>query len=466
MSHPKLKFVNSLLLIATLLLVTSYLSYSFCIAYDLPKIDHWRWIQGLLIPYIEGNISFWEYITREFYAFRHSHIITLGFVWINYKWFNLRYDLDYFLGIISSSIFLFLILKNFLNQKIYKGKKTFQYFSILALTAAFFNTNNVCQESLVQFEYLYLVGAFSFLLIIDKNIRSSKKNIIVFIATIVVFFLGDAMGISAILATIIFYVFFSFKRNFRHQLLVILSALLISFCFAKWLIPKGGSHLRESLVFIFSNPLKTLYLIINCYAQGIIDIFYIENIGKYKNIAQFLIGFGALLFQLCAIFLIVKNNRKNDSWLPLLLILFSASVILGIALTRLPGSGAYGAKVAFASRYIRLHQIGLLGGLWVYLSLLLRSENKMSKYILCVALVVSVISITHTAANHYRNWKMLPQHLNQEYKIAAAIRKSSSDDQIDLGRYLYRCRNKFCEPSIEFLKENELSVFRPSHPFK
>ncbi len=448
----------------TLFFVTSYTAFSLYITYDLPLGDHWRWIRGLLIPYTEGKISFWKYVTGEFYPLSHSHIITLGLVWANFELFNLRYDLEFYIGIIATLALLFLLLKTFVNQQQHENSKTYLYFSILALTAVFINPTNLVSWSLVQLEYLYLLGAVIFLLTVDKSIRFQKNNIILFIATVVMFFVGDAMGVSAIFTAIAFFLFFSLRTHYR-QLALMVIALVVCYWFAQWLIHDMHPHSRyskfEALRFIAANPIDTIQFVLNSYAQCLIDNRFLQKLGEHKKAVQLSLGALALLFQLSAVFLSVKYHRESDSWFPLLLIFFCGVSVLGITLSRLP---QFGTSHAFGTRYIRLFQFGLLGGLWVYLAMLPRIKGKLSPGILTVILSVAVMVIIYTAASHYHLWKYRHSRLNAIDTIAEAMVTYSLGDQFDLGQYHSRCKNEFCKSSIEFLSKHQLSLFRPSHP--
>ena len=87
--------------------VTSYSLYSLSLAMDLPMGDHWRWIRGLLVHFVNGRIGLFEYITGEFYPFSHSHIITLFVVWLNYLFFDLNYKIEFYIGLISHMAMIF-----------------------------------------------------------------------------------------------------------------------------------------------------------------------------------------------------------------------------------------------------------------------------------------------------------------------------------------------------------------------
>ncbi len=458
------KTLNAIFIGATFFFVASYVAFSLYITYDLPLGDHWRWIRGLLIPYVEGKISFWKYVTGEFYPFSHSHIITLGLVLANFEWFNLRYDFEFYIGIIATLALLFLLLKTFVNQQQYEDNKPYLYFSILALTSVFINPTNLVSWSLVQLEYLYLLGSVIFLLIVDKSIRFQRNNIILFIATVVMFFVGDAMGVSAIFTAIAFYLLFSTRTHYR-QLVLMVIALVVCYWLAQWLIPDMHPHSRsskfEALRFIAANPLDTMQFVLNSYAQGAIDNRFLQKLGEHKKSVQLSIGALAFLFQLSAVFLSVRYRCESNSYFPLLLIIFCGVSVFGITLSRLP---QFGPTYAFGTRYIRLFQFGLLGGLWVYLEMLPRIRGKLSPGILTVTLSVTVMVIFYTATSHYYLWKYRHSRLNAIDTIAEAMVTYSLDDQFDLGQYHSRCKNEFCKSSVEFLSKHKLSLFRPSHP--
>lgn len=444
--------------------VTSYSLYSLSLAMDLPMGDHWRWIRGLLVHFVNGRIGLFEYITGEFYPFSHSHIITLFFVWINYLFFDLNYKIEFYIGLISHMVMIFLLSKYYLKNICNPIEKKYALLILILFFCILLNPRNVVAWSLVQFEYFYLMTAVVFLISFASFLRKRFPVWGVAILVPLFFFIGDAMGISAILAVVTYIILFELTDKY-NALLMIVTIIAICYGLAHLIIPDMHPHTQltkmETLIFLIDNPLIVFNFLLRVCSQTLAEPTAFKILfGKYSDIMLYLSGLLILIFMLMAIgFYSFYRNRIFPTVLPMLFILFAMATTIGIMFSRLP---EFGPSIAHANRYTRLFQLGFVGALWInagvlfhFISELPLYDKFMKNFGIAVATTILIGLLSHSAFL----WKDHGSIVEGRQNALQALKQYANDFDFDIGGVERRCSDHFCKPSIIFLRDNKLSFF-------
>ena len=138
--------------------------------------------------------------------------------------------------------------------------------------------------------------------------------------------------------------------------------------------------------------------------------------------------------------------------------------LLGIMLTRFP---VFGVDIAHADRYMRLFQIGFIGALWINVSglkLVIDQQRSIGKIGLRIFSLIALFIVGGYLLQSEILWRYHQSIINYKQNVVMAIRTYANNPSYDIGKYHDRCKNNFCRPSVDFLKENQLSIFREPSP--
>ena len=462
----RINFINTICTLIGLGVVLNFIIFGCNLAFDYPLGDQWRWLRGLLIPYINNDINFWQYISGEFGLLSHSHILTLLFMLLNFELFQLRFDLDVYLGIGCYVLSAFIIF--FYFKRICSKHYSNSYWGILLviLTLVYFSLSSVTifTWTLLSFELLYWLIAVVLLILYDQFILINCRPIPFLVWFIVVFFLGDAMGITALLTTILISAFLLLISPQKQKLKIfILQIGILVFCIiiTIYLFPekKHSASKLSSLVYIVDNPVEAVHFIVNCFSQSIIDQSGIKHFfGNHFKCVQLTIGTLVIILNVFCFYLYLIKKIYIRTTLPLAFLIFTIISISGIMLTRL---STFGPEYAFGNRYNRLFQPSFMFCLFVLgESLLLNSSSWdaiCKKMFIFLFICVCMIQIGTTMFR----WK----YIGSQWKYQGCLieetydyYKTNSNERFD--KLNPRCRNHFCDSSLTFLAEKKLSFFR------
>jgi len=470
-SHSIIRYaLIAALLIVGVLTAASYIRFFWLSSVDLPKGDHWRYLLGL-IKYMNGQSSLWHFLSSDFYTLSHSHIVTLGLVLGNYYLFDLRYDLEAYIGLLSVIVLAIFVSYQFFINHLNSSSPLILASALLALITVLFNPHNVVIWSLVLFEYFYLLCAVLALYWYEKLPERVWGRSCFFVAMPLYFYLGDAMGASAILSMVVWTVLFARATHWRHLAicLVIVGICVLS---ASVLFPDMRPHTKvgklDALEYLVSHPLQTIQFILNLYSQGLVAYQYVAKLFPENGaLVQQSIGFLLLCFQLGAVFIAVRFRHLVSSQLPLLLIIFTAISAVGILLSRLPEFGpTYGVNYAFGLRYVRLFQLGLVGALWIYFSIWINSTDKSLTSHFSVKFSMIILFVCLIFSSYYSHqyfWSLIPSKQKYNDRVVIMFKRAANGSDIDLGAADPRCAKNFCDKQLAFLKEHRLSIFREEH---
>jgi len=473
LSSEKIRNVRALFIFLSIFLV--YIIYSLSVYYDFPQGDHWRWIKWLLIPYVEGKISFWEYVTGDFYPLSHSHLLTLTSILANYYLFDLRYDLEAYIGTASYVIFTSVIVYYFFKTSHNRlGSLSFLAISSLFLLVLL-NPRNTIFWSQVQFEHIYLLIAAVFIVCFDKFIKNEVSPYFFYSCVVIVFFVGDAMGITALFSVITYLLFYSRRDHFKH-LLFIVATIAICALIAKLFISGRLQHddipVGNSLSFLLSHLVEAIKFILNAYGQSILTQTVAEKLfGDYWQLIYYLCAASAIFFSIRSLVLYGKNKQSINTTVPAVLVLFTAVSITLLLLLRLE---EFGAQYAYSSdRYLRLYNLGIIGAIWIHFSYYYNENNyrvldmlrikSITKEFNIVSIIGIIILVNYAIHSIYA-YLYLDVTKSKRQEFAKAIMLYSENYDFDLGNWDWICANHVCESSVRFLKNQKLSVFRSDHP--
>lgn len=458
-------------------LILSFVSLSVYIAYDLPQSDHWEWMHKLLIPYVDNEIDLITYLSGPFRPFLHSHILTLSFQLLNYKVFGLRYDLECYVGLISLLLTSVFLLYSYWRSASSKLPFGYVLLTLCALTAVILNPYNINTVPLVQFEYFYLLVAVIYLWVYDSALKEKRHPFWLFIFTAVQFLLGDAIGIVGIFAVTGHLILFAPLRKKTSYILGMGLSILPGYLIASnFFTYAGPKHLNkiESIPYVLSHKLDSLWLIINGYSQGIIDHHSITRrlFGEAYIEIALLVGVVSILLSLLAVYLYVTRKKEIGTSLPCLLIIFSAIFVVGVLLSRFPLEGPL---YSMNDRYQRLSVPGFFGMIWIFSLTIFKptSAGQLDRYLqsrTSQMLLVILISATLLigALSSVVRWRSVAFEKERLDTMAGGIVAFTENTDIDIYKYLYNrhCYSDDCINAVFYLKANQLSVFRPDHPVK
>ena len=460
-------------------LIGSYTLLSLSIAYDLPQADYWDWLHKLLIPYADGELSFSAYVTGAFLPLEHSHIPTLLMLYLNYEWFDLRFYLECFLGLICTLLICYFLVSRFMDNNTTAADTGYSMIALIALVAICLNPFNIHTLPLVQFEYFYILLAIVYLLIYDDLLQNRKDPAFFLIATLFMFFFGDAQGVVAILAVAAHLLVLSgLPARERLTLLagmmaiIAISTGLASLAFTYVGMERMGK--TEALGRVFSDLTGAVQFVLYGYSQTFIDQHSVIRriFGTTMYPLGLLIGLVTLLINVAAFALFFARRKYFTSVLPVLLIMYSAIVLTGLLLSRFPLEGA---TYSLNDRYQRLIMLSGFGSYWIFATVFFASSpgqapafsparQRLGRQLL-VGFSAAVLIVSFGSS--LLRWTTIDRERMRMETMAGGIIAHTQDPEIDLYKFVYirHCDapDDDCPGAVRFLKDNQLSIFRSGH---
>lgn len=443
---------NSICLFLAVIIAGCTLLHVLLITTGVPLADEWRWMKDLLIPYIHGEISFWTYLTGEYALFSHTHYLTLLFMLASYLWWNLNFALMAYVGaaaLLAGWLMLWLYMKRIQDRQ--GGEKN--YWLLLILTAAYFSPLSDFPWSLVVFEYLFYFMALALLCAYDAYLYGRLKLVSFLLFLALVLLLADTPGIMAALAVFSWScVLVLFRRERWWTVLGIVLVIAVFFIIHYLVLGKGiggNQPLSSSLSAIFQHPAAIVLSVIMAFAQGLWAKYLLVGIvGESAVVAQYLLGCVGIMLVIASLAIFIRRGGGAVTQLPFLLVTFSMVAWWTILLSRYLDAGV---DIFNAPRFVRYFTPLYLG---VAVALIFASGRKARLYTACVVVFFCTIYAVAISVEYNRKKYVLAFFDNAKTELVR--------DEIDLDaltKTIFRCRNGFCDQSIEFMKERRLSVF-------
>ena len=220
-----------------------FVYYAFNANYNVLQGDQWRWVKSVLIPYYEQDKTLIESLLYEYKPLKHSHILTIGTLMLNAHFFDLNLHLDTLIGVISVGGLILLFSTIISNTQSNASTLTRSIVLVLsALTLMSFSARAVFGWSLVTFEFLYLFIAVLYGYCFIRFLQGQAGYWVVAF-TAFVYFLGDAMGVAMVLASVVMsFIYLFIERRSFPRAFCFLSTLFVSMVDITGLAAKLKAH--------------------------------------------------------------------------------------------------------------------------------------------------------------------------------------------------------------------------------
>lgn len=424
----------------------------------VPLGDEWRWMRALLIPYKSGEIGFWEYITGEYAFLGHSHYLTLLSMLAIHDWFYMDFAYLAYMGIAAYLLCWLVLVRYFLSvhTEALKGRA---YLGLVIISLGFFSPLSDFPWLLVMFEYIYYLIAILLLCLYDFYLRGRLRFIYFLPALVFSAIFADTLGIAAVLVVLFWNLVLSvLKQQAWKKTLLLWSVFLLLLLIQYMILGKGVSGvqpLSKSLLALLTDPLGVLHSLLSGFAQPLLDRFLLQ--ATKVTSAHFwqwrtLIGLVGLMMTLTSLWLYHKAAGWRKSYMPVLLVLFGLVAWSSILLSRYLDGGA---NVFDDTRRFMRYFATYYMGIGFALSL---SQGRLAARLTWVFFAVILTCFFLASYAQHRH----AIHVNVFFKNAEAAIKSEPFNEEAFRQHIGLCRPGVCNSSVEYLKNNNLSVFRES----
>lgn len=447
----------AVLLLPVLMIVGCTVTHIILVTTGVPLADEWRWMQRLLIPYVNGEIGFWQYLTGEYALFSHTHYLTLLFILGSYYLGNLDYALMAWFGL-AGYLGAWLLLVAYVKKLITEQEKWLQYTCLLILTAAYFSPLSDFPWALVVFEYIFYCMAIGLLCVYDATLYNRLRFRYFIASLILVLLAADTPGLMAALTVLSCSLVLSLlKRESWRRPLIILLIIAAFFAIHYLLLGKGigGNHpLSVSLLALLEKPFAFVSSLILFFSQGLWVTYLMTALfGDEFRLMQGVVGGAGVVLLCVSFFIFYKNRGHNTTQLPFLLITLALVAWFTILTSRYIDHGVY---IFDQQRFVR-YSIPFYLAAAVALAFSRVAHEKLA--VLCAVVFMSGVYCVAMYKENPRRWYVIQYFDNARAELLREV-----TDPEELARRLPHCVNGLCEPSIIFMKERQLSIFAKEEP--
>ena len=196
---PRATIIACLLVIGFFTATYAYNAVAF--ARNSVRGDQWVWVESVLIPYHNGDMSLFDAVKWEFDPLSHSHIPSLIVFLLSYELLDLDLTPDRVIG--------FIALRGALVDRVPARSGFLRLDAALVVTAVsssilFMSSDaNNFGWSLLQFQMIYVLIAIVYLRSFATRYETHPV-IHALIAMPLTLLLGDAIGVAAVLASLVY----------------------------------------------------------------------------------------------------------------------------------------------------------------------------------------------------------------------------------------------------------------------
>lgn len=427
------------------------------VTFGIPLSDEWRWVKELLIPLVNDDISFKQYMLGEYSLLSHSHFLALFFLWLDYHLFDLDFNYFTYIGLIfyvSGYVLILGYIRQFLQGQLWVDLP-----AILIVSIGYFCITSDFPWLLVVFEYVYFFLAIGLLVVLDRFFRQRTQFFKLLFAVFVTLLFGDTIGMAAVFICIAALFLYSFiHRSNGKYFLLSLSFIVCFFLLEYWLLGKGipiGSHSRiDTIRAIYNTPEDAVISFASIFSQPLVDIAIFRYwVGETSApILQFGLGVLGFIFICSIVFSYFYLKGWKKSWLPILFIAYGCLCWFLIFVSRYLD---YGVVVMNEPRYVRLFTLIYVGGGIALLCI--QSPNILRRFYAGIAIILLMV---YFGTLKHKFWQ--DQYIESYFVDAKQQLQKTPVDSAALSNYIGRCANDYCVDAIEFMKENQLSIFKDS----
>ena len=441
-----------------------FVYYAFNANYNVLQGDQWRWVKSVLIPYYEQDKTLIESLLYEYKPLKHSHILTIGTLMLNAHFFDLSLHLDTLIGVISVGGLILLFSTIISNTQSNASTLTRSIVLVLsALTLMSFSARAVFGWSLVTFEFLYLFIAVLYGYCFIRFLQGQAGYWVVAF-TAFVYFLGDAMGVAMVLASVVMsFIYLFIERRSFPRAFCFLSTLfvLIYFSFNIDILSGRPVHAKQSTIESLQYLLVNFDSSIEMFVKGFSRSFFnvpaskLPVLGFLLRDLSIFLGGGAIVFAMISLFYIYRDKLgvagreqsrfDTDSWFCVQLMLFAAVCIFGVLVTRLI---QFDVNYIFGHRYVRFASVFGVAALIAFIKA--PFSVRMTNYINIFLIGCIVINLLLLGVSQF----IYTKHSEKFFLVRIDALHNGT-----FGQFHRRCENSFCDEAIEFLKKEKLNQF-------
>lgn len=425
------------------------------VTFGIPLSDEWRWVTELLIPLHRGEISVFDYVTGEYAFLSHSHYLALLFLWLDFAWFDLNFNYFSYIGVVFYVLAygaILLHLKHYLHKDL-----SVNIAVLLILSVGYFCITSDFPWLLVVFEYVYFFITIVALLVLDSFLQGRSRLPLLCVILLSCLLLADTIGMAAVfLSLIVLFVNAVFVREKRKAFLTVTVVVALCLGLQYLLLGQGiggSAHSRiDTLYVMLRNPADVMISFMSIFSQPLVDINILRFVGgaRYASSLQFGLGVCGFIFTACVCYFYLKSDGFKKSQLPLIFIGYSILIWALIFISRYQD---YGVSVMDEPRYVRLFTLIYVG---IALAFLCMTHSVKTRKLLFSAAVALVFSYGGTVTFKY--WQ--DQYIESYFLDAKVELIKEPVDSAALAIYIGRCANDYCVDALDFMKENQLSIFK------
>lgn len=447
-SGATLRAAAALLALAVALSTFAYLVR---VANNIPLSDHWAWISGLLIPYVEGRISLGQYFLGQYTFLAHSHFATFAFLLIAYQYFALDFYLHFVWGAIFYVAGALLIASQF--QQWRHDDANF-HLAVLIGAIGYFCITSDFPWFLVVFEYFYFALALCLLVAFDRTVqqRMPWPAFVPLFALVLVF--GDYIGLAASFTVLAAAALLALTgslpwRKFAHLLLAAALVLASMRLLLGPGIPGSETARGAALAALATSPEVVVRAVLSSMSQPLIDNAILGHHFERPHLLRYGLGAIVALALSAVLWLYWKQQAYRKSILPPLFIAFSFLAALAILTSRFFDGGE---DILLAQRFTRLFTLYVVGFALAAALLEGRAARAITSTFAVVCVAAYAVSATH-------QWRHI-DHVHAYFDRAEQLIRDHEPGDEALGRHLARCSRGFCDDAVVFMRERRLHVFR------
>lgn len=448
--------ISSLKILLPVALMCLTVGYIVMVINPVPLSDEWRWMKDLLIPFEQGSINFWQYITGEYAFLSHSHYFTLLFILADYHWFGLDFSHMAYAGLVAYILTWCMLVWYYLSLHNYQLNFT-GYAGLIILTLAYASPLPDFPWGLVLFEYIYYFFAIGLLCLFDLTLREKVKFETFLVAFLFSVIFTETIGLIAVLAILAWSTLGSLTKRYPWEKTGILWLSFIVLLIVQYIILGKGiggeSSLLKSALALTNNPEILLKSFLATFAQPLADQTLLSEsklLGDNFRFWHLSIGALGLVTTVICLGVYIADKGSNRSQLPLLLAIFGVVAWATILLSRHLEFGPY---IFDARRFTRLFTVYYIS-IAIALSL---STHSISRPLSILVLAIMSLFFCNAIKAQYSR----AIHVQSYFDTAEKAIKSQPLDNKQLTESIHRCQPGFCEDTIFFLREEKVSVFNP-----
>lgn len=405
--------------------------------------DQWEWAKHIIVPFENGEMSFWKAITYEYSTFSHSHIITLIAFITDYKFMGFDLNSDRFVGVVSSLCIVLLlgrIGKDEFNRPIL-GLAVGSIFVMASTNEAHFSW------TLLQIQqYTSLIA---FIAIYWFHRRYESKNFYAGFAAIIVFvsLLGGAISIAALLS-IICVMALQPKRNLFPIVFGLICLLVVNLGLDV-VIDGQRAHVSSSQSFFSyaaAEPQNVFKGILNMLSR----VFYYYPSSKWGGHQT--LGFITLIVILSCVLHYAFIAKRAYGTTAIIMIGMVGIWSLGVIQSRLI---TYGVNYVLAPRYSIFMHLAAIGVVFYIATALNQQKPNVLK------IVLPIIVICLGALNGIEAYKASTKraHYVKRYLDVRYEAMKTFPDDLQIKKLIRNCAKDNCDEALGLMQDKRINIF-------